>query len=74
MHTKAKVRCEICGETILEGKRLCFNNGIEERDDGIDGEYREGSGRCEVCGRDLCAEHGGFEAGVCVDCREQEAV
>jgi hypothetical protein len=69
---KAAIHCDVCGEVILEGKRLYYDNGVEEKDDGIDGEYREDCGRCEICGHNLCGPCGDFKDGVCADCREAE--
>jgi hypothetical protein len=70
---KAVICCEICGETILEGEQLYYNNGVEDKDDGIDGEFFDGCGECEVCGRQLCADCGDFDRdGVCACCREDE--
>jgi hypothetical protein len=67
------VYCEICGGAILTGKQLYYQNDVEEKDDGIDGDYVDGAGSCEVCGRELCAECGDFKHGVCVECREDES-
>jgi hypothetical protein len=70
---KACVCCEICGEEILEGEQLRYWNGEEDRDDGIDGEFFDGAGECEICGRRLCGYCGEFdEDGVCAACREKQ--
>jgi hypothetical protein len=70
MH-KTVIRCEACDDSILEGERIYYNS--EEKDDGIDGEYRDGCGRCRICGRDLCSDCGGFNYDdVCADCRAEE--
>jgi hypothetical protein len=67
-------RCEVCREIILEGTELYRRDrrSGELVDDGYDGEYDEGAGECEVCGRELCACCGGIVDGVCRKCREKE--
>jgi hypothetical protein len=64
--------CDVCGEPVLKGRMLIYTypDGYE-KDDGVDGEYFDGCGRCEICGRDLCVEHGDFENGICEECREE---
>lgn len=67
-----KIRCENCGEVILEGECLVFKDCRgDSREDGIDGEYIEGAGRCQVCGKDLCSNCGDFEKGICKDCQDE---
>jgi hypothetical protein len=57
---------------ILEGVQLRYWDGEEDRDDGIDGEFFDGAGMCEICGRFLCETCGDFdEDGVCAACREK---
>jgi hypothetical protein len=70
---KAAIHCDVCGEVILEGKQLYYNNGVEDKDDGIDGEFFDGAGICETCGRMLCENCGDFDRdGRCAGCRKEE--
>jgi hypothetical protein len=70
---KARIVCEACGETILEGKRLRYWNGVEDKDDGIGGAFFYGAGECKACGRRLCGNCGNFDKDcVCASCREKQ--
>jgi hypothetical protein len=72
MINKAIIRCKVCGSTILEGRQLYYDIGVEMKNDGIDGEYFDGSGECVICQRRLCKACGDFVDGVCIDCRMEE--
>lgn len=65
--------CDVCGSAIAIAKTMFYTDDSgEERDDGREGDYIEGSGSCEICGRELCANCGDFIDGVCKECREEE--
>lgn len=69
------ITCEVCGSVIAHAKTVFYTDETgEERDDGYEGRYIEGAGRCEMCCRELCADCGNFLDGVCEDCREEEGL
>ncbi|MDR2535101.1 MAG: hypothetical protein LBD29_03605 [Treponema sp.] len=70
------ITCDECGEVIGTSQTWGYDNG---KDDGSD-EFCDGAGVCKECGRELCADCGGFDYdGLCLECRdaaeqEEEAV
>ncbi|MFP3041846.1 hypothetical protein LQZ19_08490 [Treponema primitia] len=76
VHRRQKVirHCAICGCVIFEGVHVEWQRPDGEiKDEGIDGSYDDGAGECELCGRELCADCGGFDhQGVCQACRGDE--
>jgi hypothetical protein len=70
MAAKAIRYCAECGAEIFHGEKAVFVNlWGEEQDDGDEGEFIEGAGVCESCGRELCADCGGFTDGLCKGCQ-----
>jgi hypothetical protein len=72
MNNKAVIHCRKCGSVIFKGRQIYYDTGVELKDDGIAGEWLNGCGECEVCGRRLCEACGDFINGVCADCRAEE--
>jgi len=62
------IECAFCGEVIaeLQGYSYIKFSGGEEYE--YEGEYEEGSGECEECGKPYCQDCGAD--GLCHECRE----
>jgi len=62
--------CEQCGAEIFHGEKVSYVNAWgEEEDDGEAGNFIEGAGVCEVCGKELCGECADWKDGECKECQ-----
>ena len=64
--------CDFCGEEVFNGDEILIDKGGELHSCGYTGEYEEGAGECEECGKLYCMDCGAD--GLCHECRELQEV
>jgi len=74
MRTKISLYCDNCGGLTFVGYEYFYeyppNSGNLKSD--VEGDYFNGAGKCDVCGKTLCETCGGFSGKVCRNCIDKD--
>jgi len=63
--------CAECNEVIFRGIEIKYPLPFGDYETDIDGDYLEGCGRCEGCGKELCESCGDIQDDLCESCRDE---